>query len=111
MDYVNYKVDIMHKLGVELSGWPSEIPFVRPVKLSADQTRDIRDGLRSGAICWVALMKTQREELAKEIELYGADNDLPFTPSPPLLHRMFMAFVQFYLSFRITAERRGPRPN
>ncbi|KAJ7719425.1 hypothetical protein DFH07DRAFT_972927 [Mycena maculata] len=45
MDYVNYKVDIMHKFGVELAGWPSDIPFERPVKLTADQGREIRDGL------------------------------------------------------------------
>ncbi|KAJ7768085.1 hypothetical protein DFH07DRAFT_954658 [Mycena maculata] len=71
MDYVNYKVDVMHKFGVELAGWPSDIPFERPVKLTADQGREIRDGLRSGAIRWVVMTKSQREELAQEIEELG----------------------------------------
>ncbi|KAJ7766398.1 hypothetical protein DFH07DRAFT_769935 [Mycena maculata] len=71
MDYVNYKVDIMHKFGVELAGWPSDIPFERPVKLTADQGREICDGLRSGAIRWVVMTKSQREELAEEIEELG----------------------------------------
>ncbi|KAJ7774328.1 hypothetical protein DFH07DRAFT_952569 [Mycena maculata] len=71
MDYINYKVDVMHKFGVELAGWPSDIPFKRPVKLTADQGREIHDGLRCGAICWVVMMKSQREELAEEIEELG----------------------------------------
>ncbi|KAJ7735268.1 hypothetical protein DFH07DRAFT_780061 [Mycena maculata] len=64
-------VDIMHKFGVELAGWPSDIPFERPVKLTADQGREIRDGLRSGAIRWVVMTKSQREELVEEIEELG----------------------------------------
>ncbi|KAJ7724934.1 hypothetical protein DFH07DRAFT_971051 [Mycena maculata] len=67
MEYVNYRSDIVHKLGVELAGWPSKITFASPIKLSADQAREIRDGLRSGAIHWVALTPSQREEVAKEI--------------------------------------------
>ncbi|KAJ7728832.1 hypothetical protein DFH07DRAFT_782120 [Mycena maculata] len=67
MEYVNYRADIVHKLGVELAGWPSKITFASPIKLSADQAREIRDGLKSGAIHWVALTPSQREEVAKEI--------------------------------------------
>ncbi|KAJ7866706.1 hypothetical protein B0H13DRAFT_2352340 [Mycena leptocephala] len=76
MDYVNYKVDIRHKHGVELAGWPAGTPFVRPVKLSAEQARSIRDGLKSGTIRWVALTKTQRKELAEEIEGLLAEGPL-----------------------------------
>ncbi|KAJ7803594.1 hypothetical protein B0H13DRAFT_2493334 [Mycena leptocephala] len=76
MDYVNYKVDIRHKHGVELAGWPEEIPFVHPVKLSAEQARDICDDLKSGTIRWVSLMPTQRKELAKEIEGLLAEGPL-----------------------------------
>ncbi|KAJ7832583.1 hypothetical protein B0H13DRAFT_2370875 [Mycena leptocephala] len=76
MDYVNYKVDIRHKHGVELAGWPEGTPFVRPVKLSAEQARKIRDGLKSGTIRWVALTKTQRKELAEEIDGLLAEGPL-----------------------------------
>ncbi|KAJ7745012.1 hypothetical protein DFH07DRAFT_776916 [Mycena maculata] len=71
MDYVNYKVDVMHKFGMELAGWPSDIPFERLVKLTADQGREIRSGLRCSAIRWVVMTKSQREELAEEIEELG----------------------------------------
>ncbi|KAJ6532934.1 hypothetical protein DFH09DRAFT_1092676 [Mycena vulgaris] len=72
MDYVNYEVEIQHKLGVELAGWPEKITFARPVKLSAKEAREIRDDLRSGAIRWVGLTKTQREELAQELKNGGS---------------------------------------
>ncbi|KAJ7736991.1 hypothetical protein DFH07DRAFT_779526 [Mycena maculata] len=71
MDYVNYRSEIMHKFGVELAGWPSDIPFGRPVKLTADEGREIRDGLRSGGIRWVVMTKSQRKELAEEMEGEG----------------------------------------
>ncbi|KAJ6547647.1 hypothetical protein B0H19DRAFT_1266549 [Mycena capillaripes] len=76
MDYVNYKADIQHKLGVELAGWPSTILFVRPLKLRAEQAREIRDGLRSGTIRWVALSKAQRRDLAEELEELVSDGPL-----------------------------------
>ncbi|KAJ7726039.1 hypothetical protein DFH07DRAFT_970650 [Mycena maculata] len=71
MDYVNYRSEIMHKLGVELAGWPSDIPFGRPIKLTADEGREVRDGLRSGGIRWVVMTKSQRKELAEEMEGEG----------------------------------------
>ncbi|KAJ7726548.1 hypothetical protein DFH07DRAFT_946017 [Mycena maculata] len=64
---VNYRANIVHKLGVELAGWPSKIAFASPIKLSADEARQIRDSLRSGTIHWVVLTPSQREEVAKEI--------------------------------------------
>lgn len=67
MEYANYRADIIHKLGIELAGWPSKIMFASPIKLSADDAREIRDGLRSGAIHWVVLTPAQREEVAKEV--------------------------------------------
>ncbi|KAJ7840352.1 hypothetical protein B0H13DRAFT_2366289 [Mycena leptocephala] len=76
MDYVNYKVNIRHKHGVELAGWPEGTPFVRPVKLGAEQARRVRDGLKSGTICWVVLTKTQRQELAEEIDGLLAEGPL-----------------------------------
>ncbi|KAJ6569174.1 hypothetical protein B0H19DRAFT_1256834 [Mycena capillaripes] len=57
MDYVNYKLDIKHKLGVELAGWPKDIPFER---------RNPLGGAFQG------LSKVQRKDLAEELaELAG----------------------------------------
>ncbi|KAJ6533839.1 hypothetical protein B0H10DRAFT_2449501 [Mycena sp. CBHHK59/15] len=68
MSYVNYDIDIRQVLGVELAGWPTKITMDRPNKLSAEDARLIRDGLRSGAIHWVALTKTQKAELDDELD-------------------------------------------
>ncbi|KAJ7664007.1 hypothetical protein DFH06DRAFT_1324498 [Mycena polygramma] len=67
MEYVNYRRDIVHKLGVHLVGWPSETPMRSPANLTAMQAREIRDGLRSGSIAWAKLSAGQRAEVAAEI--------------------------------------------
>ncbi|KAJ7857277.1 hypothetical protein B0H14DRAFT_3447978 [Mycena olivaceomarginata] len=68
MSWTNYKIDIVHTLGVEMAGWPSSVVMVRPSKMAADVARRILDKLRSGAIHWVALTRSQRAEVAEEVE-------------------------------------------
>ncbi|KAJ7780431.1 hypothetical protein B0H14DRAFT_2631096 [Mycena olivaceomarginata] len=50
MSWTNYRIDIVHTLGVEMAGWPSSVVMVRPSKMAADVARRILDKLRSGAI-------------------------------------------------------------
>jgi hypothetical protein len=69
MDYVNYQLEMQHKLGVELAGWPSGITFARPVKLNAEHAHQIRDGLRNGSIHWVQVSKGKRTEIADELKM------------------------------------------
>ncbi|KAK7046965.1 hypothetical protein R3P38DRAFT_2507494, partial [Favolaschia claudopus] len=84
MEWANYELDIVHKLGVELAGWPTKtIPLGRPSKLSADQARVIRDKLRSGAIVWVPLTREQRAELAADLEERREAGELPRQPRKP----------------------------
>ncbi|KAF8158820.1 hypothetical protein K438DRAFT_1776960 [Mycena galopus ATCC 62051] len=59
---------IVHQLSVELAGWPSWVEMTRTSKLSAEHARDIHQKLRSGAIYWVVLTKSQHDVVAKEIE-------------------------------------------
>jgi hypothetical protein len=59
---------MMHELGVEMAGWPSNIEIKPPSKLCADNARRIRDLMRTGAIHWVTLTASQRAEVAQEIE-------------------------------------------
>ncbi|KAJ7727656.1 hypothetical protein DFH07DRAFT_970077 [Mycena maculata] len=68
MSWFNYKVDIVHTLGVELAGWPLTVAMARPSKLPAEAARRILDKIRGGSIHWVALTKSQREEVAAEVE-------------------------------------------
>ncbi|KAF8209479.1 hypothetical protein K438DRAFT_1666212, partial [Mycena galopus ATCC 62051] len=76
MEYVNYRYAIVHQLGVELAGWPSWVEMTRASKLSAEHARDIHQKLRSGAIHWVALTKSQRGAVTKEIEEQRAQGPL-----------------------------------
>ncbi|KAJ7868473.1 hypothetical protein B0H13DRAFT_1897049 [Mycena leptocephala] len=68
MEWANYDLKVRHELGVELAGWPKDVEVQNPSSMSAEGARRIRDLLRTGAIHWVALTKTQRLELANEIE-------------------------------------------
>ncbi|KAJ7870986.1 hypothetical protein B0H14DRAFT_3439801 [Mycena olivaceomarginata] len=68
MSWANYKIDIVHTHGVEMAGWPSTVVMVRPSKMAANAARRILDKLRRGAIHWVALTRSQRAEVAEEVE-------------------------------------------
>ncbi|KAJ7854346.1 hypothetical protein B0H13DRAFT_1903722 [Mycena leptocephala] len=76
MVYTNYKQEIVHKLGVELAGWPADIKVQRPSKMPAENVRSIRDKLRAGAICWVALTRAQRDKVADEMDVLRAKGEL-----------------------------------
>jgi hypothetical protein len=43
MSWKNYKIDIVHTLGVEMAGWPLSVVMVRPSKMAADAARSILD--------------------------------------------------------------------
>ncbi|KAJ7826158.1 hypothetical protein B0H13DRAFT_2121348, partial [Mycena leptocephala] len=66
MVYTNYREEIVHKLGVELAGWPTEVKIQRPSKMPAEHVRSVRDKLRAGAICWVVLTRGQRDKKRKQ---------------------------------------------
>ncbi|KAJ6507516.1 hypothetical protein DFH09DRAFT_1437991, partial [Mycena vulgaris] len=68
MTWANYQVDIVHEYGVELAGWPENVPITRPSKMAAEAARLILTKLKSARIHWVALTKSQRTEIAAEIE-------------------------------------------
>ncbi|KAJ7144559.1 hypothetical protein C8R44DRAFT_725483 [Mycena epipterygia] len=68
MSWSNYKIDVVHRLGVELAGWPTKVTMQRPSKIPAEDARRIVDNLRTGAIHWVVLTAAQRAEVAAEVE-------------------------------------------
>ncbi|KAJ6571912.1 hypothetical protein B0H19DRAFT_1255835 [Mycena capillaripes] len=61
----------LHKQGQEQQdprhGWPPKVPMQRPSKMRTKDARTIRNKLRSRATCWVALTRTQCDEIAEEI--------------------------------------------
>ncbi|KAJ7300359.1 hypothetical protein DFH08DRAFT_979744 [Mycena albidolilacea] len=68
MLWVNYKIDIVHKYGVELVGWPTKVAMVRPSQLRGQDVRLIVERLRNGTMRWIGLTKAQRDEVAAEVE-------------------------------------------
>ncbi|KAJ7166570.1 hypothetical protein C8R43DRAFT_946115 [Mycena crocata] len=69
MAYVDYNEKVRHEYHVELAGWPEKVPMQAPSKITSTEIlRKLRDGLRSGAIHWVHMTKSQQNELALELE-------------------------------------------
>ncbi|KAJ7860803.1 hypothetical protein B0H14DRAFT_3445774 [Mycena olivaceomarginata] len=62
-------VTIVHTHGMGIVGWPSSVVMVRPSKMAADAACRILDKLRSGAIHWVALTRSQRAEVVEEVKV------------------------------------------
>ncbi|KAF7358607.1 hypothetical protein MSAN_01199400 [Mycena sanguinolenta] len=63
MEYVNYDGAIRAEQGVEMKGWPSDIPVERTANMTVESARRIRDGFKSGAIHWVWIPKPERDAL------------------------------------------------
>lgn len=68
IEWKNFKLKVVHGLGVELAGWPAQVEMKPPSKLAADHARRIRDLFRAGKITWVKLTEQQCKEVAEEIE-------------------------------------------
>ncbi|KAJ7159875.1 hypothetical protein C8R43DRAFT_947961 [Mycena crocata] len=71
MSYTDYDVLICECHKVELAGWPvDKIPMQAPSKITTnDHLHKLRDGLRSGAIHWVHMTKSQLKELDEDLEM------------------------------------------
>ncbi|KAJ7856052.1 hypothetical protein B0H14DRAFT_2579006 [Mycena olivaceomarginata] len=67
-EWSNFRLKMVHELGVEMAGWPSNIEIKPPSKLCADDARRIHDLMRTGAIHWVTLTASQHAVVAQEIE-------------------------------------------
>ncbi|KAF7341886.1 hypothetical protein MSAN_02044200 [Mycena sanguinolenta] len=63
MEYANYDSAIRAELGVEMKGWPSDIPVERAANMNVESARRIRDGFKSGAIHWAWIPKAERDAL------------------------------------------------
>ncbi|KAJ7032246.1 hypothetical protein C8F04DRAFT_1176515 [Mycena alexandri] len=66
MEYVHYDTAIREAKGVELAGWPADVPISRPATWNKETGRRIRDMLHSGAIHWVTMTRTQHAALIEE---------------------------------------------
>ncbi|KAJ6476163.1 hypothetical protein C8R45DRAFT_1009013 [Mycena sanguinolenta] len=68
MSWAKYKVDVVHKHGVEMAGWLKDVEMQPPSKMPIDDARRILSKIKSGGISWVGLTKPQREAVAAEVE-------------------------------------------
>ncbi|KAJ7752160.1 hypothetical protein B0H16DRAFT_1723929 [Mycena metata] len=66
MECVNYETAIREGKGVELAGWPADVPLTRPATWNKETGRRIRDMLHSGGIHWVTMTRTQHAALIEE---------------------------------------------
>ncbi|KAF7367669.1 hypothetical protein MSAN_00830600 [Mycena sanguinolenta] len=75
MEYVNYDSAIRAELGVEMKGWPSDIPVERAANMAVESARRIRDGFKSGAIHWAWIPKAERDALIARLNAERAAGD------------------------------------
>ncbi|KAJ6493466.1 hypothetical protein C8R45DRAFT_989855 [Mycena sanguinolenta] len=68
MSWAKYKIDVVHKHGVEMAGWLKDVEMQPPSKMPIDDARRILSKIKSGGISWVGLTKPQREAVAAEVE-------------------------------------------
>ncbi|KAJ7801386.1 hypothetical protein B0H14DRAFT_2615357 [Mycena olivaceomarginata] len=74
-EWSNYRLKMMHELGVEMAGWPSNIEIKPPSKLCADDARRIRDLLKTGLA-----QEIEAERAAGTVKKQRSDKDLPCGP-------------------------------
>ncbi|KAJ7204602.1 hypothetical protein C8J57DRAFT_945511, partial [Mycena rebaudengoi] len=75
MRYKHYNVDIRAVLKVEIAGWPDHIAFTSLGNISTmGELREICEKLRSGAIHWMNMTKSQLAELNVELAALRAKN-------------------------------------
>ncbi|KAJ8072824.1 hypothetical protein PM082_016383 [Marasmius tenuissimus] len=66
MEYTHYRVKLMKKWHVKLSGWPSHIPFLNAHDLKDAEVRELYELLRSSTVRWEVMNNTEYEkEMAK----------------------------------------------
>ncbi|KAJ8092606.1 hypothetical protein PM082_006931 [Marasmius tenuissimus] len=66
MEYTHYRVKLMKKWHVKLSGWPSHIPFLNAHDLKDAEVRELYELLRSSTVRWEVMNNMEYEkEMAK----------------------------------------------
>lgn len=66
MNYASYEVAIISKYHVKLIGWPKDIAFTSPTKLtSIQQIREVVNALKCGDCRWMKLTAAEIKEHAK----------------------------------------------
>ncbi|KAJ8073039.1 hypothetical protein PM082_019907 [Marasmius tenuissimus] len=72
MEYKHYRVRLVKKWHVRLTGWPSHIPFVNAHDMRDEEVREIYELLRSGSVRWEVMNNKQygqeMDKLDKDIE-------------------------------------------
>ncbi|KAJ7818943.1 hypothetical protein B0H13DRAFT_2378624 [Mycena leptocephala] len=67
MEYMNYDVTIREAKGVELAGVPTDVKVDKRGDWNVETGRRVHEMLRTGAIHWVKMTKSQHEALIAEL--------------------------------------------
>ncbi|KAJ7254115.1 hypothetical protein B0H12DRAFT_1233539 [Mycena haematopus] len=66
MEYVHYDVAVREAKGVELAGFPSDVQIEKRAEWNVETGRRIRNMLKTGAIHWVKMTKSQHDAFVEE---------------------------------------------
>ncbi|KAJ7719765.1 hypothetical protein B0H14DRAFT_2642890 [Mycena olivaceomarginata] len=74
MEYAKYDVVIRGGHGVEMAGWPKDVPVERAGTMNAETVRRILRMILAGEIRWVSMSKEARAALIKEQDAQRAES-------------------------------------
>ncbi|KAJ7830494.1 hypothetical protein B0H14DRAFT_3464740 [Mycena olivaceomarginata] len=74
MEYTKYDVTIRAGHGVEMAGWPKDVPVERAGTMNAETVRRILRMILAGEIRWVSMSKEARAALIKEQDAQRAES-------------------------------------
>ncbi|KAJ7813872.1 hypothetical protein B0H14DRAFT_3477509 [Mycena olivaceomarginata] len=89
MEYAKYDVVICGGHGVEMAGWPKDVPVERAGTMNAETVRRILRMILAGEIRWVSMSKEARAALIKEQDAQRAESggtQRSACPHPRLSH-------------------------
>ncbi|KAJ7254623.1 hypothetical protein B0H12DRAFT_1233287 [Mycena haematopus] len=66
MEYVHYDVAVREAKGVELAGFPADVQIEKRAEWNVETGRRIREMLKTGAIHWVKMTKSQHDTFVEE---------------------------------------------
>ncbi|KAG0693901.1 hypothetical protein DFH29DRAFT_765374, partial [Suillus ampliporus] len=71
INYANFSIAIKEKLGVDIRGWPEDIPFQSPTSINDHNALlKLRNGLKNGSCHWFRMSPCQWEEYSAHLAVH-----------------------------------------
>ncbi|KAJ3816793.1 hypothetical protein F5880DRAFT_1512343 [Lentinula raphanica] len=83
MEYKHYSTKIVKKYRVQLTPWPTNIPFDNAHTLKADDVKELYDLLRSGTVRWMHMSATEYRKAMTKLDKELSDGTVSLPTRGP----------------------------